>query len=76
MSELPPLPRASRPGLVLFTIYCVGYGGFMLVAAFRGSLLKSEPALGLNLAVWWGLALIGGAVLFAGLYLWLSRKEA
>lgn len=60
-----PAERAHRLDLALFIVYCLAYAGFALLAAFRLDLLAT-PLLGaVNLAVLYGLALIGLAILFA-----------
>lgn len=65
--------RNSRIGLWLFAIYCVVYGGFMVLSAFFPTVIASRPFGGLNLAVHYGIGLIVGAFILALLYLVLCR---
>lgn len=60
--------RNVRLGLILFALYVVLYGGFIFLAVFRTSLLGEEAVAGMNLAIVYGLALIGGAFALALLY--------
>lgn len=64
-NEPPSASRTHTLDLVLFALYCLVYAGFALLAAFRLDLL-AEPLLGsVNLAVLYGMGLIGLAMLFA-----------
>lgn len=65
--------RRSRLGLWLFAIYCVAYGGFMLLNAFAPKVMETTFS-GVNLAIWYGFGLIGGALVLALLYAWLCRE--
>jgi uncharacterized membrane protein (DUF485 family) len=65
--------RRSRIGLWLFAVYCVAYGGFMLLNAFAPKVMETTFG-GVNLAIWYGFGLIGGALLLALLYAWLCRE--
>lgn len=65
--------RNARYGLILFVIYLVLYGGFVLLNAFRPSLMEITPFAGVNLAILYGLGLIVGAFLLALVYGWLCR---
>lgn len=67
--------RNARIGLVLFAVYLLLYGGFVLLAAFSPKTMERTPAAGVNLAVWYGFGLIVGAFLLALLYGWLCRAE-
>lgn len=62
------VPRTSRIGLVLFTIYLALYGGFVLLNAFRPSAMEATPWAGINLAVLYGLGLILAAIVLALIY--------
>lgn len=57
----------------MFGIYCVGYGAFMLANAFAPKVMETTFG-GVNLAIWSGFGLIGGALLLALLYAWLCRE--
>jgi uncharacterized membrane protein (DUF485 family) len=65
--------RRARLGLWLFAIYCVAYGAFMLVNAFAPKVMETTFG-GVNLAIWSGFGLIGGALLLALVYARLCRK--
>lgn len=65
---------AGRIGPALFTIYCLFYGGFILLAAFKGALLRDVTLGGINLAVIYGFGLIIGAFVLALLYAVLCRN--
>lgn len=63
----------TRLGLLLFALYLIFYGGFVLLNAFAPSLAETDLVAGVNLAVSYGLALIVAALGLAVLYLWLCR---
>ena len=65
----------ARLGLALFAVYLAAYAAFVGVNAFAPSLM--DVLVGrLNVAVVYGLALIGGAVLLALVYAALCRTPA
>jgi uncharacterized membrane protein (DUF485 family) len=68
--------RIARMGLRLFGVYLLLYGGFMGLSAFAPRLIGSAPFGGLNLAILYGLGLIGAAVALALLYMALCRRTA
>ena len=68
--------RNARYGLVLFALYLLLYGGFVLLNAFDPSLMETTPFAGVNLAVLYGLGLIAAALLLALVYGWLCRAPA
>jgi uncharacterized membrane protein (DUF485 family) len=65
-----------RLGLVLFAIYLLLYGGFVLLAAFAPKLMEQTPFAGVNLAVWYGFGLIVAALVLALVYGWICRTNA
>ena len=67
---------AQRYGLVLFAVYLVIYGGFVLLNAFRPDLADERVLAGLNLAIVYGMALIFAAFGLAVVYGWLCRAPA
>lgn len=69
------LSRNARIGLVLFAIYLLFYGGFVLLSALVPEVMEVTPVAGVNLAILYGFALIVVALGFAGLYGWLCRVE-
>jgi uncharacterized membrane protein (DUF485 family) len=66
--------RNSRIGLALFVVYSLFYGGFVLLAVFAPQTLEATPLGGVNLAVWYGFALILSAMVLALVYGWACRK--
>lgn len=66
--------RRSRIGLRLFAAYCAAYGAFVLLNAFAPTVMETTLG-GVNLAIWSGFGLIGGALVLALLYAWLSREK-
>ena len=67
--------RNARLGLILFFVYLAFYGGFVLLAAFSPATMARTPWAGVNLAIWYGFALIAAALLLALLYGYLCRIE-
>ena len=68
--------RNARVGLALFAVYCVLYGGFMVMNAFYPQRMAAAPFGGVNLAVLYGLLLIVGAFVLAVVYMFLVRRRA
>ena len=66
--------RNARYGLVLFAVYLVLYGGFVLINAFVPEEMDRIVWSGLNLAVLYGFALIVAALLISLVYGWLCRR--
>lgn len=67
--------RRARLGLLLFVVYLVLYGGFVLLNAFAPEQMERTPVLGVNLAVLYGVSLIIAAFVLALLYGWLCRAR-
>lgn len=65
----------TKLGLVLFTVYLVLYGGFVLLNAFAPQQMETTPLLGINLAILYGVTLILAAFALAMLYGWLCRQR-
>lgn len=63
----------ARLGLWLFAIYLLAYGAFVVINAFWPSLMDRVIISGLNLAVFYGLGLIAGALILALIYACLCR---
>lgn len=59
--------------MILFALYLVPYGVFVLLNAFRPASMEATPVLGINIAILYGMCLIGGAFVLALLYAWLAR---
>ncbi len=67
--------RRSRIALRLFAVYCAGYAVFMLLNAFAPKVMETTFG-GVNLAIWYGFGLIGGALVMALRYAWLCRDSS
>ena len=67
--------RNARTGMVLFVVYLVLYGGFVLLNAFSADTMESTPIPGVNLAILYGFGLIVTAFLLALLYGFLCRTD-
>ena len=68
--------RNARYGLILFAVYVVLYGGFVFLAVFRTQVMGAVMPGGANLAIAYGFALIGAALVLALLYVYLCGKAA
>jgi uncharacterized membrane protein (DUF485 family) len=64
--------RAGSLGFVLFTIYLLLYGGFVLLNAFSPHTMDQTPLAGVNLAIWYGFGLIAAALVLALIYVWFG----
>jgi uncharacterized membrane protein (DUF485 family) len=67
--------RNTRVGLLLFASYLAFYAAYVLINAFRPEWMDTIVAGGINLAVWYGFALMAGALLIALIYGWICRGE-
>lgn len=65
----------ARLGLLLFGVYLLAYTVFVAISAFAPLVMDATVGK-LNVAVVYGLALIGGAVVLAIVYALLCRKPA
>lgn len=70
------MTRNARVGLILFGVYLVLYGGFVLLNAFSPTTMEMTPIAGVNLAILYGFGLIISAIVLALLYGFLCRNEA
>ena len=68
--------RNARHGLKLFAFYFVVYAGFVILSAFFPGVMEKMPGAGINLAIWYGFALIFGALVISLLYGWLCQTSA
>src|SRR5438477_13162592 len=66
----------ARAGLVLFFIYLAFYAGFMGLAAFAPESMGRPVLGGVNLAITYGMGLIGGALVVAALYMAACARNA
>jgi uncharacterized membrane protein (DUF485 family) len=69
------ITRNARYGLILFFIYLIIYGTFVALSAFAPSLMAKPVIGGVNLAVVYGLGLIGLAFVLALIYMALCRTD-
>ncbi len=60
--------RNSRLGLSLFAVYLVLYIGFVLLNTFAPNTMEATPWAGINVAIWYGFALILAAIVLALIY--------
>ena len=67
--------RNARTGMKLFAVYGPLYAAFVLISAFRPDWMAQKPLAGINLAIWYGFGLLGGALLLALVYSWLCRAR-
>ena len=65
----------ARWGVRLFLLYSLCYLSFTLINAFFPEWAEWKPAGGVNLAIWWGMGLIGLAFVLAVIYGLLCRSE-
>ncbi len=68
-------PSNARTGLILFAVYLVLYGGFVLLNAFSPETMEATPFAGINLAIWYGFGLIIAALVLALIYGILCRNS-
>ncbi|MDZ4861208.1 MAG: DUF485 domain-containing protein [Candidatus Hydrogenedentes bacterium] len=66
--------RNARYGLILFAVYVVLYGGFVFLAVFRTPVMGAVLPGGVNLAIAYGMGLIGAALVLALIYMALCSK--
>jgi len=67
--------RNSRIGMVLFLLYLLLYGGFVLLNTFSPTTMEATPIEGINVAILYGFGLIVAAFVMALLYGWLCTTE-
>ena len=60
--------RNTRIGLVLFLLYLLLYGGFMLLNTFSPKTMEATPWAGINVAILYGISLIVAAFVLALVY--------
>lgn len=66
----------SKLGLILFAVYLLFYGGFVLLNSFSPHSMESTPILGVNLAVLYGFGLIIAAFVLAMVYGVMCKPES
>ena len=65
----------QKIGLVLFAIYLIVYGGFVLLNAFAPNVMQLKPIAGVNLAIVYGFGLILSAFGLAVIYGIISGRR-
>jgi uncharacterized membrane protein (DUF485 family) len=65
----------ARIGLILFAVYSVFYGSFVLLNAFAPDVMEIKPFAGINLAILYGFALIVFALLLSLVYGVMCRTD-
>ena len=60
--------RDARMGIVLFAVYLVLYGGFVLINTFSPETMEATPIAGINVAILYGFGLIIAAFVMALVY--------
>lgn len=65
--------RNSRIGMVLFAVYLLLYGGFVLLNTFSPTTMEATPVAGINVAILYGFGLIIAAFVLALIYGFLCR---
>ncbi|MBT4865721.1 MAG: DUF485 domain-containing protein [Planctomycetaceae bacterium] len=60
--------RNARIGFMLFGVYLLLYGGFVLLNAFAPETMEATPIEGVNLAIIYGFGLIVAALVLALIY--------
>jgi uncharacterized membrane protein (DUF485 family) len=65
----------TRMGVILFVVYVLFYGGFMALSAFWPEVMSKPWLSGVNLAVAYGFALMGAALVLAMVYMRVCRKS-
>ncbi|MEC9092647.1 MAG: DUF485 domain-containing protein [Planctomycetota bacterium] len=65
----------TKLGLVLFAIYLVLYGGFVLLNSFSPQSMEITPVAGVNWAIIYGFGLILAALILSLIYGWMCLPE-
>ncbi len=65
----------ARIGFILFAVYSVFYGTFVLLNAFVPDTMEIKPVAGINLAILYGFGLIIVALLLALVYGVMCQTE-
>mgnify|MGYP006429138801 FL=1 len=67
--------RNARMGIILFAVYLVLYGGFVLINTFSPESMEATPIAGINVAILYGFGLIIAAFIMALLYGFLCDSD-
>lgn len=68
--------RDATLRFVLFGLYLLLYGGFVLLNAFSPQTMERTPWAGVNLAIWYGFGLIVAALVLALIYGWWGAAHS
>jgi uncharacterized membrane protein (DUF485 family) len=66
----------TRMGVILFSVYVLFYGGFVMMSAFRHEIMAQPFIAGVSLAILYGFALILAALVLAVIYMKVCRKTS
>jgi uncharacterized membrane protein (DUF485 family) len=67
--------RNARIGFMLFGVYLLLYGGFVLLNAFAPETMDVTPIEGVNLAIIYGFGLIVSALVLALIYGFVCKSD-
>ena len=65
----------ARLGFILFVIYSLFYGTFVLLNAIAPEIMEVKPVAGINVAILYGFSLIAFALVLALVYGVMCRDE-
>ncbi len=65
----------QRLGLILFALYFLLYGSFIVITVYDYKIMGKEVFAGINLAIVYGMALILSAIILAVLYAFLAKPD-
>ncbi len=65
----------ERLGLILFLLYFVLYGSFIIITVYDYTILGREVFAGINLAIVYGMTLIIAAIVLAVLYAFMAKPD-
>jgi uncharacterized membrane protein (DUF485 family) len=66
----------ARIGFILFVVYTVFYGSFVLLNAFVPDIMEIKPVAGINLAILYGFGLIIVALALSLVYGMMCQTES
>lgn len=70
------MARNASVGMALFVVYVLLYGGFIALAVFFPAAIAAEAWSGVNVAIVYGIGLIGAALGLALIYMAICRKAS
>ncbi len=66
----------ARIGFILFAVYSLFYGSFVLLNAFTPDMMEIRPVAGINLAILYGFGLIIVALVLSLVYGMMCQTES